>query len=141
MGDGQAMSAPSTSNRALIAGIGCRRNVAAADIVALVRQALDDAGGKASALTMLAAPRFKADEPALALAAAELGVALTLIDDADMAAAQPRCVTRSSCAERSTGLLSVAEGAALAAVGAQGELVLPRIANAVATCALAWRVP
>lgn len=129
------------NNKALIAGIGCRRNVAAADIVALVRQALADAGGAASALTMLAAPRFKANEPALAQAAAELGVALTLIDDAAMKAAQPRCVTRSSCAERSTGLVSVAEGAALAAAGPRAELVLPRIANAVATCALAGRSP
>lgn len=122
---------------ALIAGIGCRRNVAAADVVTLVRRALADAGHEASMLTMLAVPRFKADEPALRDAAAELGVALTLVDDAAMAEAQPRCVTRSPCAERSTGLASVAEGAALAAAGVDGALVLPRIANARATCALA----
>jgi cobalt-precorrin 5A hydrolase len=132
MGGGEAMSGP-----VLIAGIGCRRNVASDDVVALVRRALADAGHAPSALTTLAIPRFKADEPALRAAAAELGVALTLVDAAAMEEAQPRCVTRSSCAERSTGLASVAEGAALAAAGAGATLVLPRISNARATCALA----
>ncbi len=132
MGGGEAMTGV-----ALIAGIGCRRNVAAADIVALVRQALGATGDDAAALTMLAAPVFKDDEPALHQAAAELGVALTLVDDAAMEEAQPRCVTRSPCAQRATGLVSIAEGAALAAAGAGATLVLPRIANARATCALA----
>jgi cobalt-precorrin 5A hydrolase len=124
------------TDRALIAGIGCRRNVAAGDIIGLVRQALADAGGN-GALTALAAPRFKEDEPALRAAAATLGVGLTLVDDAALEAAQPRCVTHSACAERSAGVASVAEGAALAAAGPDGVLVLPRISNARATCALA----
>jgi cobalt-precorrin 5A hydrolase len=129
---GEAMN-----ERGLIAGIGCRRRVSADDIVALVRQALAETSVEAGALTTLAAPGFKANEPALGQAAAMLGVALTLVDDAAMEAAQPRCVTRSPCAERSTGLTSVAEGAALAAAGPGGELVLPRIANGAATCAIA----
>ena len=126
------------TDRALIAGIGCRRNVAAGDIVGLVRQALADAGSD-GALAALAAPRFKEDEPALRDAAATLGVGLTLVDDAALEAAQPRCVTHSACAERSAGVASVAEGAALAAAGSDGVLVLPRISNARATCALARR--
>jgi len=124
------------TNRVLIAGIGCRRNVATDDIIGLVRQALADAGG-GGALTALAAPRFKEDEPALREAAATLGVGLTLVEDAALEAAQPRCVTHSACAERSAGVASVAEGAALAAAGPEGVLVLPRISNARATCALA----
>lgn len=127
------------TGRLLIAGIGCRRHVSAGDIVALVRQALADLPAEAGALAALAAPRFKADEPALGQAAAALGVALTLVDDADMAEAQARCVTRSDCAERTTGLASIAEGAALAAAGPGAELALPRIANGVVTCALARR--
>lgn len=126
------------TSRPLIAGIGCRRRVSADDIVALVRQALESMGADC-ALAALAAPRFKADEPALGQAATTLGVALTLVDDADMAEAQARCVTRSDCAERTTGLASIAEGAALAAAGPGAELALPRIANGVATCALARR--
>ncbi len=121
----------------LIAGIGCRRNVVTEDIVALVRAALVAVGDDAAVLAGIAAPRFKSDEIALHEAAAVLGVALALIEDAAMDAAQPRCVTRSSCAERATGLSSVAEGAALAAAGDGGVLALPRIASARATCALA----
>jgi len=124
------------TGRALIAGIGFRRNVAADDIVGLVRQALADADSD-GALIALAAPRFKEDEPALRQAATMLGVGLTLVDAAALEAAQPRCVTHSACAERSAGVASVAEGAALAAAGPDGVLVLPRISNARATCALA----
>lgn len=125
------------SRGGLVAGIGCRRHVSADDIVALVGQALAAMNAEAGALAALAAPSFKADEPALGHAAAALGVALTLVDDAAMAEAQPHCVTRSACAERSTGLASVAEGAALAAAGPGAELALPRIANGAATCAIA----
>jgi cobalt-precorrin 5A hydrolase len=135
MGCGEAMT-----DRTLIAGIGCRRNVAADDIIALVTQALADSAADRGALAALAVPRFKEGEPALREAAATLGVALTLVDDAALEAAQPRCVTLSACAERSAGIASVAEGAALAAAGAEGVLVLPRISNARATCALARRV-
>jgi cobalt-precorrin 5A hydrolase len=56
-----------------------------------------------------------------------------------MKAAEPRCPTRSDKALETTGFSSVAEAAALAAAGAGGILVLPRISSAKATCALAER--
>jgi cobalamin biosynthesis protein CbiG len=46
-------------------------------------------------------------------------------------------VTGSAIAQRATGTGSVAEGSALAAAGAGSQLILPRIACARATCALA----
>ena len=46
-------------------------------------------------------------------------------------------VTRSARIEALRGVGSLAEAAALAAAGPQGRLVLPRIASAGATCALA----
>lgn len=127
--------------RTLVAGIGCRRQVSAEAIVALVRQALADVNVAGDSLATLAVPRFKQEEPAVRQAAAALGVALTLVDDADMAEAQARCMTRSDRAERTTGLASIAEGAALAAAGPGSELALPRIGNGTATCALARRHP
>ncbi len=63
-------------------------------------------------------PLSSAAEAGLAEAAARLGVPLVLIDDAALADAQTRCVTRSERAGRPTGFASVAEAAALAAVGA-----------------------
>ncbi len=116
----------------IIAGIGCRRGCPAEAIVALVRQA-EALGEKADAL---AAPSFKQNEPGLLEAATRLGMPLIFEDAATLAAAQPRCATRSAAAERTTGFASVAEAAAL---GAAGVLVVPRLAGAGATCALARR--
>ena len=118
----------------MIAGIGCRRACPAEDIVALVRQAEAASG---AAVTALAAPAAKADEPGLNAAASLLGIPLLLIEHAALADVQPRCVTRSACAQRTLGVASVAEGCALAAAGEGARLVLARIASARATCALA----
>ena len=118
----------------VIAGIGCRRGCPAEDIVGLVQEACAQAGRPASAL---AAPAFKQDEPGVRDAARRLAVPLLLVEPAALAAAQPRCPTRSETAARATGTASVAEGSALAAAGPDGRLVLARIAGPRATCALA----
>ncbi len=118
----------------VVAGIGCRAQCPAADIVAVVRQACEAAGRAADAL---AAPQFKSGEPGLHAAAASLGLPLLLVDRAALEAAQPRCVTRSAHALEAVGVASVAEGSALAAAGPRSRLLLPRIAAAGATCALA----
>jgi cobalt-precorrin 5A hydrolase len=127
MGSGQAMTAR------VFAGIGCRRDCAADDILAVVR-----AAGRA--VDALAAPAFKAGEAGLHAAADALGVPLIFVEPAALAAVQPLCVTRSAPAERATGVASVAEGCALAAAGPGGRLVLARITGARATCALAEAV-
>ena len=116
----------------IVAGIGCRRGCPAEDIVALVLAAQDRAACRADAL---AAPDFKRGEAGLHDAARRLGVGLAFVDPSALAAVQPLCHTRSILAERHVGSASVAEGAALAASG--GALLLPRISNGRATCALA----
>ena len=116
----------------IVAGIGCRRGCAAADIVALVRLAEDRTD---CAVDALAAPAFKQDEPGLRESAHLLGIRLVLIDAAALEDVQPLCPTRSEAAARTVGIASVAEASALAASG--GELLLPRIAGGGATCALA----
>ena len=118
----------------VVAGIGCRTGCAGEEIAALVRQA---AALAACEPTALAAPEFKADEPGLQAAAFLLGLTLVRVAAADLAAAQPRCITRSARAEAATGTASVAEGSALAAAGPLARLRLPRIASAGATCAIA----
>ena len=121
-------------DRGIVAGIGCRKDCPTEDVLAVVREACLVSG---RAVRALAAPEFKRDEAGLHGAARSLGVPLILVGAADLAAAQPRCVTRSAIAERTTGAGSVAEGSALAAAGAGSQLILPRIAGARATCALA----
>ena len=118
----------------IVAGLGCRRDCPADDIVVLVRRAIESAGCTVAAL---AAPDFRGDEPGVQVAAVSLGLPLTLVDRDGLAAAQSRCVTRSMRAEHATGFASVAEAAALCAAGPDSVLLLPRIAGARATCALA----
>jgi len=116
----------------IVAGIGCRRGTPAEAIIALVRRA----EALAEPADALAAPAFKRDEPGLREAADRLGLRLMFVDAADLAAAQPHCLTRSAAAERATGLASVAEAAA---IGAGGVLLLPRLTGPGVTCALARR--
>ncbi len=110
----------------IVAGIGCRRCCPASDIIALVHQA-----GGADAL---AAPAWKQDEPGLLEAADRLGLPLSFVDDAALAAVQAQCPTQSAVVARAVGVASVAEAAALAGGGA---LVLARISGGMATLALA----
>ncbi len=116
----------------IVAGLGFRNGCGADDIVRLVRAAEARAGRTAG---LLAAPTWKQGAPGLHDAAARLGLRIAFIDGAALIAVQPRCPTRSTVAERETGVASVAEGAALAASG--GRLLLARIAAGGATCALA----
>ena len=116
----------------IVAGVGFRRGCPADDLVHLVRMAQDRAGCRAGSL---AAPDWKRGEPGLHAAAVRLGLPITFVERAALAAVQPLCPTRSAAAERETGVASVAEGAALAASG--GRLLLPRIAQGGVTCALA----
>ncbi len=123
----------------IVAGIGCRTGCGADEIVALIGDAVRASRIANCKFTALAAPRFKEGEAGLREAAGRMHLPLLLIDDAAMKAAEPRCPTRSDKALQATGFYSVAEAAALAAAGANGRLVLPRIASAMATCALAER--
>jgi cobalt-precorrin 5A hydrolase len=126
MGGGKTMSR-------VIAGLGFRRDIAAADLLAMVAQAAAQAGRRVDAL---AVPDFKAGEAAHEAARA-LAVPLILVERAALLGAQGRCLTRSETARQATGLASVAEACALAAAGERGQLLLARIAGARATCALA----
>jgi len=116
----------------IVAGIGCRRDCPADDIVALMRRA----ESLCRTVDALAAPAFKRHEPGLHEAAARLGLPLRFIPDAALQAAQPHCPTRSQTAAAATGFASIAEAAA---IGDGGTLLLPRIAAARATCAIAER--
>lgn len=121
----------------IVAGVGFSSLVAAEDLMGLVRRAEHQAGCAAEAL---AAPDFK-DCAALRAAAAALNLPLILPGRAALAAVQPLCATHSGSAEAAVGLASVAEACALAAAGAKSRLLVPRISQGSATCALAGERP
>ncbi|MDD2876613.1 MAG: cobalamin biosynthesis protein [Acidiphilium sp.] len=119
----------------IVAGIGYRRGAGSGEIVALVRRAARLAGSMPAAL---AAPGFKSDDIGL-VAAAALDLPLIIVTEAEMAAAQPRCLTLSARTQAAVGVASVAEGCALAVAGPHSRLILARITGTNATCAIAQR--
>ena len=135
MGGVQAMT-PRSLPIAVVAGIGCRRNAGVDDILAVLREAEIRAGATAVAL---AAPGFKSGEAGLREAAMRLEVPLVFVGEANLAAMQEFCPTKSLVAAQETGFASVAEASALAAAGPGARLLLARIAHLTATCALAVR--
>ncbi|MGJ5045120.1 MULTISPECIES: cobalamin biosynthesis protein [unclassified Bradyrhizobium] len=118
-------------------GIGCRRAADVADIEAVIAHALSLARLAPADVAVLATAADKASEPGVICAAQRLGRPLVAIASADMAAVADRAITRSDRVRCLKGVPSVAETAALAAAGVNARLILVRVANAVATCAVA----
>jgi cobalt-precorrin 5A hydrolase len=121
----------------IVAGVGCRKGVAAAEVAAVITAALARAGLTTNALSLIATSAAKGEEAGIAGAASALGVPLVLVSQNDLEAAGDRTATKSERVAALTGVPSLAEAAALAAGGAAARLIAPRIAVGPATCALA----
>ena len=121
----------------IVAGIGCRRGTAAADIEAAIRTALARAGIPAADLGAIATGSAKGAEAGITAAAGKLGIGLMLISDAELKTAGTRVTTRSDRVFALTGVPSLAEAAALAAAGPSSRLIAFRLVVGAATCALA----
>lgn len=120
-------------------GVGCRKGCPAAEIVALVRRALSALPhpGRGGRMVLATAAR-KRYEPGIRAAARLLSLPLVIVRDAALAAAQARTHTRSARVAALVGVPSVAEAAALAAVGWHGRLAVTRMNTSAATCAIAF---
>ena len=121
----------------IVAGIGCRRGTAAADIEAAIRAALTHAGINVAELQAIATSAAKETEAGLATAASTFGVGIMLIAEAELKAAGVRVATHSDRVLALTGVPSLAEAAALAAAGPSSRLIASRLVVGAATCALA----
>ncbi|WP_431963601.1 cobalamin biosynthesis protein [Actinacidiphila sp. bgisy160] len=107
----------------VVVGVGAGRGVAAAEVLALVRSVLAEAGVSEASVAALATVDAKAGEPGLVTAAARLGVPLVTCDARTLAAVE--VPTPSGAALTAVGTPSVAEAAALAA-SAGGVLLVPK---------------
>jgi cobalt-precorrin 5A hydrolase len=121
----------------IVAGIGCRRGAAAANIEAAIRAALARAGISAAELKVIATSTTKEAEAGIATAASTFGVGVMPIAEAELKAAGARVATRSDRVLALTGVPSLAEAAALAAAGPSSRLIASRLVVGAATCALA----
>ncbi|GAA0468042.1 cobalamin biosynthesis protein [Streptomyces stramineus] len=118
-------------------GVGARRGVGAAEVLALIGSALAEAGAGAGAVVPVAlvTAEAKAGEPGLVEAAARLGVPLRAYG-AEALAGVP-VPHPSGAALAAVGSPGVAEAAALLAAGPGGRLAVPKRKSARATCAVA----
>jgi cobalt-precorrin 5A hydrolase/precorrin-3B C17-methyltransferase len=121
----------------LALGIGCVRGCAAAEIAELAQTSLAEAGLTAAAVAAIVSVDLKLAEPGIHALAAALGVPARFFPAARLLAETPRLSERSQPTFRATGCWGVAEGAALAAAGAEGVLVVPKRRSLRATCAVA----
>jgi cobalt-precorrin 5A hydrolase/precorrin-3B C17-methyltransferase len=121
----------------LALGIGCERRCAAEEIGALAQNTLGEAGLAAGAVAAVVSVDLKVDEPAIHALAASLDVPARFFPATRLLDETPRLTMRSEAAFRATGCWGVAEGAALAAVGPEGSLVVARRQSRRATCAVA----
>lgn len=117
-----------------VAGLGLRSGASSADIVGLLRRAEKESG---RSIQLVVVPEFKQQLAALREALSILRLPMITASRARLERLQARCPTQSVAALAATGLASVAEACALAALREGGKLVLPRIATAQTTCAIA----
>jgi cobalt-precorrin 5A hydrolase/precorrin-3B C17-methyltransferase len=117
----------------LALGVGCARGARPEDLIALATQCLAGYGPVAGLFSI----DLKADEPAVHALAEHLGVQPRFFTAAELAEQTPRLANPSPAVFRETGCYGVAEGAALAAAGPDGRLIVPKRKGATVTCALA----
>ncbi len=121
----------------LALGVGCERDTEPEALINLVDQTLADAGLARESVAVVVSLDVKMDEPAVHAVAAHLGAPLRFFDAAILEAETPRLATPSDLVFRAVGCHGVAEGAALAATGTDGILVVPKVRGKQATCAIA----
>lgn len=119
----------------IAAGVGCRRGVAAEDIVRAVKEAFSKAGLSDAGLCCLASGEFKADEEGLIAAAKSLGVPLKIYTREEIKPVIGASAT-SKFVENEVGVGAVAEPCAVLGSG-YGKIVLPVQKGGGITVALA----
>jgi len=121
----------------LAVGVGCERGTEPAEVIGLVKECLSGEGLSVDAVGGVYSLDLKADEPALHDLADLLGVEARFFAAERLEQETPRLATPSDVVFREVGCHGVAEGAALAAVGSDGALILAKRKSARATCAIA----
>ena len=121
----------------IILGVGCARGAPAEDVSEFVMRELQRADINAAAIAAVVTADIKADEPAIHALAAMLAVPVRVFDRDQLAAETDRLKTPSQTVFEEIGVYGVAEGAALAAAGADGMLIHPKAKSDTATMALA----
>ncbi|QEE47694.1 precorrin-3B C(17)-methyltransferase [Rhizobium sp. WL3] len=123
--------------KTLVLGMGCERHAKPAEAITLAEEALTKGGFARQSLAAVCSIDLKADETAIHAVAAHFGVPARFFTAATLEAEAPRLKNPSEVVFAEVGCHGVAEGAALAAVGQTGALVVEKIKSKGATAAIA----
>jgi cobalt-precorrin 5A hydrolase len=121
----------------IVAGLGYRKGVSAAEIESALTAAIRESLRAGEKVARLSAPERKAGEQGLLAAAAARGVRIVSVPQEALERASPRALTSSARSSAVMNVPSVAECAALAACGPAARLLAPRVVVGPVTCALA----
>lgn len=121
----------------LAVGVGCERDTAPEELIALVRETLAGAGLAAKSVAVVVSVDVKMDEAAVHALAEALGRPARFFTPARLERETPRLANPSDIVFREVGCHGVAEAAALAAVGVDGALLVEKRKSKRATCAIA----
>ncbi len=121
----------------LALGVGCERDCAADELLGLVEKTLKGAKLAPESIACIASLDLKADEVAVSALAAHFGVPARFFTADELVAEEARLKNPSSVVAAEVGCPGVAEGAALASVGAAGTLLVEKHKSRRATCAVA----
>jgi len=121
----------------LCVGIGCERGTDAAEVESLISQCLQQASLSKNAIASINSIDLKADEAAINQAAASLNVPVRFFTADELNQQADRLQNPSQVVMAEVGCPGVAEGAALAACGNDGELIVAKTKSLRATCAIA----
>ena len=118
-------------------GIGCERNVTTGEVVDLVKRTLTKHNLSIKSIAIIVSIDLKMDEKALNELSEAIKKPLRFFNAAQLELETPRLLNPSTVVFNEVGCHGVAEAAALAATGHEGELIVPKEKSDRATCAIA----
>lgn len=123
--------------KVLVVGIGCERGVPSDTMIGAIDDAMKAHGLAKASVACIASINIKADEAALHATAEHLDVPARFFAAPDLARESSRLKNPSEVVAREVGTPGVAEAAALAAAGADAELIVEKIKRQGVTIAIA----
>ena len=119
-------------------GVGCERGCEAEELTTLVENTLKKSSLAPESVACVVSLDVKADEEAVHALARHFGVPVRFFSAEELEAETPRLANPSDVVFAEVGCHGVAEGAALAAVGQTGRLLVSKNKSTRATCALGF---
>ncbi len=131
------MTTYANSARRYVLGLGCERGTDWNDVRTLAERAFREAEIGSDQVLVVVSIESRMDEPAILETATHFRLPARFFNVAALERETPRLKNPSELVFARVGCHGVAEAAALAAAGADGELVLPKIKSSSATAAIA----